>query len=364
MITIGICDDDPQFVDYLYHILHEIMMPISDWKSRIYNSGSEVLAAISNEDFDCDLLFTDIFMENGTGLELAKYIFEHGIDTDLIFISNSKEYVFECYQYHTFAYLLKPLSKADVGAEIRRYMEEMSSNSKCLNISIRGINHRIPLNTIIYIESNRRKVTIHTKSNDYDYYEKLDVLEELLKGDGFIRCHQSYLIPIDRITSFHTTGLTLDGISRPISVSRRYQNDIKQLFDSSMENSYLSEVSATKEPDCYLTSSLNCNQTNTGAFICVEGAYVGAIIRIKPEQRIIIGRDGEVADFIVNLPLVSRVHCEVIYHEENHEYEIIDFSSNGTFVNGNKRLIQNESYLLKPGTELCFGDKTTIYKLG
>ena len=365
MITIGICDDDQIFIDQLYQILYDIMLPISDWNARIYHSGSEVIAAIINEDFDCNLLFTDIFMEDGNGLELAKYISEQKVDTDIIFVSNSKDYVFECYHYHTFAYLLKPLTKSDVGSEIRRYMEEMSLNTKCLNIPIRGANQKIPINTILYIESNKRKITIHTRKADYDYYEKLDVMENILKNEGFIRCHQSYLIPISRLESYNSdNSVSLNGVVSTISVSRRYQPDIRALFEKPSTQISTTQTVASSGGDCYLTSSLQQNQTKTGAFICIEGAYVGAIIRIKPEQRIRIGRDGEVSDMIVNLPFVSRLHCEVIYHAAQQEYEIIDFSRNGTFVNGDKRLVQNETYLLKPGTELSFGDKSTIYKLG
>ena len=67
---------------------------------------------------------------------------------------------------------------------------------------------------------------------------------------------------------------------------------------------------------------------------------------------------------IVNLPLVSRTHCAVTYHADRKEYEIVDFSSNGTFINRDLRLVKDEKYCLKPGTEICFGDKNTIYKLG
>lgn len=45
-------------------------------------------------------------------------------------------------------------------------------------------------------------------------------------------------------------------------------------------------------------------------------------------------------------------------------YEVMDLLSNGTFVDGNKHLLENETYLLKPGIEICFGDKKTVYKLG
>lgn len=365
MIIIGICDDDQQFIDQLYKILQNIMLPISDWKVRIFHSGAEVLAAIENSSFDCNLLFTDIFMEQGDGLTLAKYIHENKIDTDLIFVTSSKDYVFECYHYHTFAYLLKPLSLNDVVNEITRYMNERSLNTKCLNLSMRGTTHKIPINTILYIESNRRKVTIHTGKMDYDYYEKLDVMEQTLQNEGFIRCHQSYLVPTDRLLTYHANNtILLDGVMDAIPVSRRYQPVIKALFDQESHMAAQTESAATCDQHCYLTSSLQCNQPETGAFICTEGAYIGSIIRIKPEQRIRIGRDGEVADMVVNLPSVSRLHCEVIYHAEQHEYEIVDFSTNGTFVNGNKRLVQQEPYLLKPGTELCFGDKGTVYKLG
>lgn len=366
MITIGICDDDHQFTDYLYSILHDIMLPISDWKARIFHSGAEVLAAISNEDFDCNLLFTDIFMENGNGLEIAKYIYEHGVDTDVIFITSSKDHVYECFRYHTFAYLLKPLTTSDIGKEVRRYMEEISMNVKCLNLTIRGANYKIPINSILYIESNRRKITIHTKRRNYDYYEKLDVLEQLLSKDGFIRCHQSYLVQKDMITSYNSNNtISLNGISFEVPVSRIHQKEIRQLFEPEAQASPIPEIAATTETcGCYITNSLQQNQGDTGAFICTEGAYVGAIIRIKPEQPIRIGRDNTVADMIVNLPLVSRLHCEITYHADKHEYEIIDYSSNGTFVNGDKRLLPQEVYILKPGTELCFGDRETIYKLG
>lgn len=362
MITIGICDDDPQFIDNLYKILYDIMKPLSDWKARVFYSGSEVITSIAAKDFDCDLLFTDIFMENGSGLELAKYIFEHGIDTDLIFVTNSKEYVFECYHYRTFAYLLKPLSQADVGVEIKRYMEEMSLNTKCLNITTRKGNNRIPLSSIKYIESNLRKVIIYTTSGNYDYYEKLDTLENLLQNDGFVRCHQSYLVPVEQVTSYNITELSID--DKTIPISRRHINEVRELFEKPQTRFSLSDTAATTESDCYLTTSLHCNQTDTGAIICIDGAYVGAIIRIKPEQQILIGRDGNAADLIINLPLVSRIHGRLIYHADRREYEITDLSSNGTFINKEKRLVPDETYILKPGTEICFGDKTNIYKLG
>lgn len=95
-----------------------------------------------------------------------------------------------------------------------------------------------------------------------------------------------------------------------------------------------------------------------------ERTYIGNIVRVVPEQMIMIGRDGKSADMVVNLPLVSRKHCTIIYHEKSNCYEVMDMSSNGTFVDGDKRLNRRDTYALKPGTTISFGDKNTVYKLG
>lgn len=354
MIAIGICDDDPQFIEELKIAIEESIQTVTDWQVRIYRSGREVISAMERGVFDCTLLFTDIFMEHTDGITVARYIQDHQVDTDLIFITNAKDYVFECYHYNTFAYLLKPLSKTDVKTELERYLSKIHTTPKCLNINIKGTCYRIPINTILYLESDLRKVIIHTQYKTLDYYQKLNKLEDLLKNDGFIRCHQSYLVAGDKITSYNVNELYIGDIKIPIS--RKYQDGIRNLLEA--------EAAATAENDCYLTNSLSLNQGKTGALVCVKGAYLGAIIRIKPEQKILIGRDGCMADMIVNLPLVSRTHCAITYHADREEYEIVDFSSNGTFIGGEIRLVRDEKYLLKPGAELCFGDRSTIYKLG
>ena len=364
MIKIGICDDDPKFVEQLYDLLQEVLMPICDWKSNIYHSGAEVLTAISSGTFNCDLLFSDIYMDNMNGFELAKYIHEQDIDTDVIVVTSAKEYVFESFQYRIFAYLLKPISRSNVGREIKRYIEEQENTTDCLQVTTKDSNYKIPLNSILYIESNKRTVTVYTRKDSYRYYEKLNTLEQELAPHGFFRCHQSYLIATDKISSYNNNCVYLEGTDFPVPVSRQHQKEIRDLFDnpSTVKDDQL--VPTNQETNGSVSHSLRRKQAENGALICTSGTYLGSIIRIKPEQRILIGRDGNVCDIVINLPMVSRSHCDIIYHKENNEYAIVDYSGNGTFINGTTRLVPNETYLLKPGTELCFGDQLTVYKLG
>ncbi len=376
MLKIGICDMDAAFVGKLLDILDEVLYQYGDWEVQVFDDSNEIVQLIENKNFDCNLLFLEIFQQGKSGINIADYIKEKSVDTDIIFVTTSEEHVFDCYQNHTFAYLLKPLRDVDIANEVKRYLKEIQKSPKCLNISNRGVVTRIPLDTILYIESVHRKLIIHTKHQNYSYYQKLDVIEELLRRDHFIRCHQSYLVPVERIMAYDGNVIKIG--EHGIPVSRRYKENVKYCLaqtECAMSGDVDSSMSdetdlAESEQDCieldnaYLTSGVFQDNDTKGALICVRGAYLGNIIRIVPEQKIIIGRDGTAVDMIVNLPLVSREHCSIIYHEADQNYEVQDYSMNGTFIDGTTRLEKGIRYLLQPGTMISFGDTSTVYRLG
>jgi pSer/pThr/pTyr-binding forkhead associated (FHA) protein len=61
----------------------------------------------------------------------------------------------------------------------------------------------------------------------------------------------------------------------------------------------------------------------------------GLVFRMLPGTFKTIGRAAR-ADFVIDVALVSRVHCRLVLNEAN-ELELEDLgSTNGTFVNGQK----------------------------
>ena len=347
MIKIGICDEDVIFTNKLHETISNILFPIDEWTTQIFHTSEEIIHAIETGEFDCQLLFMDIMI--GEGLNTVRYIFEHEVNTDIIFITSSKDYVYESYHYHTFAYLLKPVSEADISVELQRYLKELNVSPRFLPITSGGVRHNIPIHSILYIESNRHKVIVHTIKQDYICYQKLNELEELLKKDNFVRCHQSFLVSLHHVTDFTLTTLTI--ANNEIPISRRYQPVLQEALTMSQGKQEKS------------LGTISEKQKDYGAIVCTQGAYLGSIIHICPEQKILIGRDLNMSDIQVNLPLVSRLHCELIYHADRQEYEVTDYSSSGTYVNQKNRLMKGIPYTFQKGTALCFGDLETVYKL-
>jgi len=377
MLKVGICDMDMEFIEKLQKMLEDLLSQYADWEARIYEDSAEVAREIEKGDFDCNLLFLDIFQRNGTGLDIAQMVKDSHIDTDIIFITASRNHVFECYKYHAFAYLLKPLRESDIKLEVERYLKEVKMNPECLNISNRGVVSRIPLDIIFFIESKHRKVVVRTSKCDYEYYEKLDNLEGQLKKYGFLRSHQSYLVACDKITAYKEQMLQVGPYKVP--VSRRYKESILESLQelevavgkASVSGCAMDDASAAAGEDYlqeqgknfFISGMFRYNDIQ-GALVCVKGAYLGKIVRFVPEQTILIGRDCRQVDMVVNLPVVSRRHCTIVYHAESNNYEVVDCSSNGTFVDGAYRLVRGDTYCLKPGAAISFGDNSTVYRLG
>jgi pSer/pThr/pTyr-binding forkhead associated (FHA) protein len=245
-----------------------------------------------------------------------------------------------------------------------------------LHIIIQGVQYTIPLKEILYFESNLRKVIIHTVSQNYEYYERLDTLEHLLNTKGFIRCHQSYLASTANISSYSDTNLTIAGRTLPISRSRleyirhilqdinvEYQQNFS-VETKARNNTTLSPVTTLSSGNTQLSQDETKENASQGVITCIEGTYQGSTLWLQPDKPIIIGRTIHSADVVINLPMVSRVHCEITYHRDSNTYEIIDYSANGTYINREFRLVPKIPYMLNPGTVISFGDQTTLYKLG
>ena len=75
---------------------------------------------------------------------------------------------------------------------------------------------KILVNKIIYIESLKDYVKIHTKEQTFVTKQQIGVFEEILPEEKFLRVHKSFIVSLDSITSFSTSKVEIDKIILPI----------------------------------------------------------------------------------------------------------------------------------------------------
>jgi DNA-binding LytR/AlgR family response regulator len=101
---------------------------------------------------------------------------------------------------------------------------------------------QITLDEIIFMEKNLRKIIIHTKHRDIEFYGKYsDILHYV--DDRFLCCHRSYMFNMDEIVIMAQGGVFMTdnsniylGRDTFTRGNKTFHNYLKRKFDESGEN--------------------------------------------------------------------------------------------------------------------------------
>lgn len=221
MIHIAICDDEKAFVGGLTRMLEQYSAETGqEIKISAYYDGMELL---EKYDPSIDLIFLDIQMKLVDGLHAAGRVRQMDETVEIIFLTTMAQYALEGYQYRAANYILKPLKyprlKSELDLFIRRHRRENSPAYLIVNDTGK---YKIRLNSLRYVETYRRNLLCHTEQEDIICYKSMKELERELSGQGFARCHSSYLVNLAYVKGARKLEITLiTGEVLPISQPRR-----------------------------------------------------------------------------------------------------------------------------------------------
>lgn len=228
-MKIAVCDDDKKDIARLKKLIeaydadNNIGFSVSE-----YESGTEVLKAVSSGE-DVNIIFLDINMDDMDGLSVAKKIREEMDDVPIVLVTAFMTYALDGYKVKASRFLIKDdLDKTfdecmdDICKDIRKKSKTIAFN--CVEGEM-----RLKASDIILIETSGHKNLIKLKNETYQIYEKLDVLEELLKGYGFLRTHNSFLVNMAHIRGINSYVLTLDD-GRQLPVPKARYKQVRQEY--------------------------------------------------------------------------------------------------------------------------------------
>ena len=194
-----------------------------------FSSGQELLEAVRQE-YTPDIVLLDIAMEGMNGMETAKKLREIS-DVILIFVTGVKEQVFSAFDVGAFHYLLKPVEKKKLLEVMERAVaeaEKTSARKRYMLVKVSGGYRKINMADILYAESNGRKVILHMKQENLEFYDKMEELEQRL-GEGFYRCHRSYLVSLAEVRGYDSTSIMLSN-GEVIYLAKRKYMEFVQLY--------------------------------------------------------------------------------------------------------------------------------------
>lgn len=184
-----------------------------------YDSGNALLSAWENGNLDVNLIFLDIYMAGLDGVEAARRLRKMGCRTDIIFLTTTPDFAIEGYEVEAAGYILKPLEQEKLLQLLERLFQR--ENSTIITLRQGSSVFTIVPSEIVYIESNRNLLTIHTVRETIPYYGRLDEMADKLQEKKFLRCHQSFLVNMDRIYAAEDDFRMETGEIVPIRVRER-----------------------------------------------------------------------------------------------------------------------------------------------
>lgn len=207
--------------------------------SHIAKIGSfELTASCQNalEAFDIlskrkiDLVFLDIQMPGLKGTDFLKQIKN---PPKVIFTTAYREYALESYELDVVDYILKPISFERFFRSVNKYLQsnsgdvtlhnENSSNFAESFIYIRSNKkvHKVMLGDILYIESLKDYISVHTATRTITAKHTISSLEEKLPELEFLRIHRSFIVAIKQITAI--TASSIDVGNKELPIGRNFK---------------------------------------------------------------------------------------------------------------------------------------------
>ncbi|RPI04864.1 MAG: DNA-binding response regulator [Ignavibacteriae bacterium] len=234
------------------------------------SSGQEAVKSINK--LSPDLVFLDIQMPEMNGFEVLQHMNPAQVPV-VVFVTAFDQYAIKAFEFHAIDYLLKPIDEdrfrealQHVIAEVNRrslqmYSEKLKAMTsdyfKLLNIDLRSAEpevpkrekaflHRlmiktvnqivvVPLDEVLWIESARDLVYIHTAAKKYIHRETMTVLENELDPKTFVRIHRSIIVNISRVKKLHPVShgdflIELEGDVK-LRLSRMYRAHFQEALE-------------------------------------------------------------------------------------------------------------------------------------
>ncbi|GBF17850.1 MULTISPECIES: LytR/AlgR family response regulator transcription factor [Arenibacter] len=224
-----IIDDEPLAISIL-----ESYIKTLDYMT-IVNSYTNAVDALSDiKEGSIDVIYLDINMSRINGLEFLRTLKNHPL---IIITTAYREHALESYEFDVLDYLVKPIPFNRFVKSANRLVDRLKAKNENNGRPMLD-NHvfvkvdkkmvRVVLNEILFIESLKDYIKIHTTTGSLVAYKSLSSIVEELPSVNFIRVHKSYAIAIDKVKTVDGNSIEID--NRSIPIGRIYLRKAKKFI--------------------------------------------------------------------------------------------------------------------------------------
>ncbi len=228
MYNVAICDDENIIRDELCSLCADVLnFKGIEHKISAFDSAEALEQAIYVGN-SFDIIILDIELSGKNGIELAQEMRRNNDMTSIIFVSSYDSYLRYGYSIQPIHFLIKPV---DFNMLYNAISADLRINHSTSQIMLNFKNKAYTINTsdIIYIEIIGHSLYIHTEEGKTAFRQTMAEIEQMLPGEFFCRCHNSYIVNLRYIDEFSRTEIILSN-GTVLPIGRRYCDIFQKKF--------------------------------------------------------------------------------------------------------------------------------------
>ena len=231
-----VIEDSPSHLEHVVKVLRDHFTQIDDIQTA--SNVEQVQAKLGQQSFD--LILSDIHLEDRLVFEAFQNFPQ--LKSKLIFISSHGEHALEAFKFSAINFILKPYEDQELIAEVSKTLELINQNNyhKQLEVLMHNLTapqearrlvlknhdliHIVDLNEILFAKAENNYTHFFCESRNMLVSKPLKHYENQLASSKFFRCHQSYLVRLDKVKAFHKSEdaiILQNDTSIPVSSSKK-----------------------------------------------------------------------------------------------------------------------------------------------
>ncbi len=222
-ISCLIVEDEPLAVEVMEDFIAQV--PFLELES-VCNDALCAMQVLKEKPID--LMFLDIHLPKLKGLDFLSTLKN---PPKVIVTTAYHEFAVKSYEFSVLDYLLKPIEFSRFMAAVQKALPTVSTpetshlpSSKELIFTVQKKKARVPLESILYIESQKENVKIVMEDRTILTRYSISNLEKELP-ENFIRIHRSFIVSKSKIDFFDTQDVEIKG--KQIPIGRHYKDFVK-----------------------------------------------------------------------------------------------------------------------------------------
>jgi len=245
MLHVFICEDDPIQRNQVETMVNKCIL-----EDDVYidialstNTPASLLDYLEEHKTQSGLYFLDVDLQSDiNGIELGTKIRKIDPSATIVFVTTHSEMTHLVFTHKVEAmdYIIKGIPPEELETRVadcmhlayQRFLDGKHSQNKYFSMKVGGQVMNVLCDDILFFESctqRRNRVLLHMANGTLEFYGTLNDTSNL--GSQFFRCHQSYVINVDRIKHVDMQSRDVEMINGTvIPVARQKKSEFLSMF--------------------------------------------------------------------------------------------------------------------------------------